>query len=802
MKEAYHFIGIAGIGMSAIARLLLQQGKKVSGNDLSASPLKDSLRALGAEIFDVHAASNVSERCTVVYSSDIKNDHVELQKARELGCRILHRSEMLAQLFHAVKFPLAVTGTHGKTTTSSLLTTVLRYAQQDPCYAVGGILQKEGVNSGWGKGQYFVIEADESDSSFLHYSPYGAIVTNIDLDHMNHFKTEKALIEAFKTFTEQVFSKQHLVWCGDDERLCSLKLPGVCYGFNTGCDFQIKNYKQTGWKSVFDIVWKDHIYSSVEISLPGKHAALNAAAVFALCTLLGIEEEGIRGGLASFGGVKRRAEKIPSHENVTIIDDYAHHPTEVEATLKGIRLAAGSRRLIAVFQPHRYSRLATLVNDLPQFYKSYLDADQVVVTDLYAAGEQPIEGINTKLVYDALKQKLGSKVYYCPKETLIKELNKMSHPQDVYIFLGAGDITKIAHEAAGYFREHPPRKWKIGVVFGGPSAEHHISFNSARFIIQNLSPQIFDIETFGISKSGEWRSCKPEKDIIGDKTQPKALSAEVLESLLGCDVFFPIMHGTFGEDGVVQGFLETLGKPYVGCGHRSSALCMDKVLAKKVAAYHGLPIVPFMHVGHKEWLKNRESITAEIASVIKYPAIVKPSHLGSSICVSEVSGIHQLEEALDNVFKADTDAIIEKRLKARDIEFAVLGNEEAVVFPPGEVCTGGEIYSYEDKTGSKHPPTDTKAALSPHQISKGMELALEAYKACGCQGWARVDFLLDEEGTFWFNEINPIPGCSAISLYPRMCELHGFAPQLLLNELVLSAFAKHREQQHKYTYQP
>lgn len=798
--EKYHFIGIAGIGMSGIARLLLQQNQKVSGSDISNSPLKAELRSLGAEIYDEHSASNVSDATKVIYSSDIKEDHVELVEGKKR--KLFHRSEMLAEIFHASKMPLAVTGTHGKTTTSSLLVSALIAAKCNPSYAVGGILQNEGVNSNWGTGIPFVIEADESDGSFLHYFPFGAIITNIDFDHMNHYKTEEALLKAFKEFANHVTAKEKLVWCGDDQRLCSLKLPGVSYGFSQTCDFQIKNYQQSAWEGTFDLVWKDRFFSSINISLPGRHAAFNAAAVFVLCFLLGVEERGVREGLASFKGVQRRTQRLETHENITIIDDYAHHPTEIEATLKGIRKAIGHQRLIAVFQPHRYSRLAALVDDLPTFYKAFLDADHIFVTDLYSAGESPIQGINTELVLNALKQKLGSKVEYCPKPALISKLHAFSHPLDVYAFLGAGDITKVAHDAADYFKRNGPKKWQIGVVFGGPSVEHSVSINSARFVVQNLSESIFEVKAFGVSKNGEWYTCQADNTSIMNNPTGKVISAEMLESLLACDLFFPIMHGTFGEDGVVQGFLETLGKPYVGCNHRSSAVCMDKVLSKKIAAFHGINVVPFVHVTSKQWKNCPQEVLKEIESTLTFPLIVKPSHLGSSVCISEVFEEAELEEALHHVFKADTDAVIENRLIVRDIEFAVVGNEEITVFPPGEVCTGGKIYSYEDKVGSSGPNTEKNAMLSPELIKEGIEIVKKVYQACGCHGWSRVDLFLDQEGIFWFNEINPIPGCTSISLYPQICELHGLTPKKLMNELVLSAFAKFRDIQHKRTFQP
>lgn len=803
MTEQHHFIGIAGIGMSAIARILLQQGKKVSGSDTGSSPLKQQLRELGAIVYDEHKKENTPKEGTVVYTSDVNHSHIELETAKENGCTIKHRSEMLAELFHAVDYPLAVTGTHGKTSTSSLLASVFEQAQKQPSYALGGILVSENANSKSGDSPYFVIEADESDGSFLKYRPFGAIITNIDLDHMNYYLTEEKLHEAFSQFADQVRSPQHLIWCNDDRRLRELDLSGIGYGFNEDSDAVLSNYRQKGWTSVFDLTWDKKVFQDIEVALPGKHMALNATGVFLLCMQLGLDEKAIRRGLAFFKGVERRSQKVTSEPNVTIIDDYAHHPAEIEATLRGIREAVGDARLMAVFQPHRYSRLASLVDQLPQLYQSFSSADLVVVTDIYAAGEKPIPGIDEQLIYQALKKELGSRVLFVPKGELIKNLLPMIRSLDVVVCLGAGDITKIAHALGQETLKTPPKKWRVGVAFGGPSSEHDISVNSAKFVFKHLDPQLFDVESFHVSKEGAWNKSSTQET----NSQPLALATkpiahDVLDKLLECDVFFPVMHGTFGEDGIVQGFFEALGKPYVGCNHRASAVCMDKVMSKKLAAFHGLKVVPFIHLTEQEWIKDKEASLDIILNTLSFPLIVKPSHIGSSINVNEANTYEELKESIDIAFKSDTDVVIELRLKIRDIEFAVLGDGPAAVYPPGEVCTNGKIYSYEDKVGSNGPETAVKAALPDELIKKGRELAAIAYKACNCQGMARVDFLLDEENDFWFNEINPIPGMTSISLYPKICEQNGLPPQELMKSLILNAFARNRRQKEKWLFQP
>lgn len=804
MTQQTHFIGIAGIGMSAIARILLQQGKKVSGSDTSKSELKETLRGLGAEIFDKHEESNVPEQAVVVYTSDVNDKHIEMQAAKKKDCIIMHRSEILAEIFHGVDYPLAVTGTHGKTTTSSLLAWVLQEAQRQPSFALGGILSAEGVNSKKGEGPYFVIEADESDGSFLRYRPFGAIVTNIDLDHMNYYQTEESLIDAFRKFTDQVRSPQHLVWYGDDKRLLDLDLSGICYGFGEQCDAILSNYRQNEWASTFDLSWEGKLFPAIEVALPGKHMALNAAAVFILCIQLGLDEKAIRRGLANFKGVNRRSQKVPSDPHVTVIDDYAHHPAEVESTLQGIREAVRDAKLTAVFQPHRYSRLAALAEDLDQLYTAFLPADHIIITDIYAAGEKPIPGIDEQLIYNTLKKELGSKVLYVRKDKLTQYLLENARPLDVIVCLGAGDITHTAHALGEKLIASPPQKWRVGIAFGGPSSEHDVSVNSAQFVFNHLDPQLFDVEPFHVSKGGEWNATRLIKDETSETTvfTSKPIAHDVLDKLLKCDVFFPIMHGTFGEDGIVQGFFEALGRPYVGCNHRASAVCMDKVMSKKLAAFHGLKVVPFVHVTEYDWKQNSKAILDKILDTITFPLIVKPSHIGSSINVNEALDREELKDYITQAFKSDTDVLIESRLRVRDIEFAVFGDAPTAVYPPGEVCTNGKIYSYEDKVGPNGPQTTTQAVLSKELIQKGCDLAAIAYKACNCQGMARVDFLLDEENNFWFNEINPIPGMTSISLYPQICEQNGLPPKELIKSLIINAFARSRKQKEKWQFQP
>lgn len=444
MSDNYHFIGIGGIGMSGLARLLLDQNFFVSGSDIAFNYTIEGLIKAGATIHKGQAASNITAGTTVVYSSDIQADNPEYSAALSLQCPLLHRSDLLARLTKD-KCSLAVAGTHGKTTTSSLLATVLVEAGVDPSFAVGGMLPQFQSNSHCGQSDLFVFEADESDGSFLKYTPFGAIVTNIDNDHLDAYTGSTAVLtEAFRTFLSQVKSSEHVFWCGDDPHLLQLHVKGQSYGLGESCDWRVSNVQQNGFHLFFDLKGPETAYSEIALNLSGMHNALNAAAVFALASSLNISEESIRKSLKTFKGILRRCERKGEFEGVLFIDDYAHHPTEILTTLQGIRRAVQSRRLIAVFQPHRYSRTRACLGQYGQVFGS---ADEVIVTDIYGAGEAPILGLSHEQIIHEIRQAMDIPVQYVPRSALGHQLSQFVQPHDVVVTLGAGDITKVASEA-------------------------------------------------------------------------------------------------------------------------------------------------------------------------------------------------------------------------------------------------------------------------------------------------------------------------------------------------------------------
>lgn len=749
-----------GIGMSGLARLLLMQKISVSGSDLN--PVAPELKELGAIFYEGHAQENVPEGAAVIYSTAVKGDNVEMARAREIGCEVLHRSELLRRIAQTKK-PLAVTGTHGKTTTSALLAHLLNTAGLKPSYMVGGILGNSGTNADFQEGDHFVLEADESDGSFLNVLPFGAIVTNAGIDHLDHWGSPEKILEGYKTFLSKVQSSL-LLWCYDDANLKALNPKGIGYGFSPDAPARLLAFEQKGFSISYDLSYKGRHYKRLEVALTGRHNALNSAAVFLLALELGADEKALREGLQTFKGVGRRLEKRGEVRAVAVFDDYAHHPTEIKATLRALRDAIGPRRLIAVFEPHRYSRFQALYED---FQKAFKEADLLYITDIYSAGEAQIAGVEPKL----------PNASYIPRSELLKTLKPTLLPHDVVVTLGAGSITHFSRDLIQALQEEPPRKLQVAVAFGGMSVEHDISILSKEHVARSLRKELYEVREVEVTQDGRW--------LIG------GVECEPTAALDGADVVFPVFHGPFGEDGTVQGMFEILRLPYVGCSHRSAAIAMDKALTKRLALFSGVQTAPFVSLSRRDWMRG--NIPANLSQELQLPVFVKASHLGSSIGVVKVECWSKLDAALEEVFRVDDELIVEQGISGREIEFACLGNDPVTVFPPGEVLTGGKFYDFASKYLEGGMQSTCEPDLPEEAIAEGCELARRVYLACGCKGMARVDFFYDRQGRFWLNEINPIPGFTKISLYPKLCERHGLKASDLMDTLITLALQRMRQ---------
>ena len=449
---AVHLVGIGGAGMSGIARLLLAAGVRVSGSDLKDSPPLMQLRSAGARVQIGHRADNVGDADAVVVSTAIPADNVEVIEARRRAIPVWARAQVLAALM-ARRRGVAVAGTHGKTTTTSMLAVILERAGADPTYLVGGDLNESGSNARSGEGELFVAEADESDGSFLLLHPNVAVVTNVEEDHMDFYPDRSAVEAAFAAFCRQA---RVVVACGDDPGVRRI-LPGdrrvVTYGEDPDNDVRVEDVEVFSGGSRGRLRFPDGVVD-VEVGSPGRHHVLNAAAAVAAANEVGVPPSVGASTLASFSGVRRRFERRGIAGGAEFVDDYAHHPTEIAATLAAAR-AHGGKRVVAVFQPHRYTRTASHWRSLGE---SLGTADVVVLTDVYGAGEVAIPGVTGKLVVDALAEAWpGTRAIYLPhRADLASFLAREVREGDLVLTMGAGDVTMVAEETAALMARGAP----------------------------------------------------------------------------------------------------------------------------------------------------------------------------------------------------------------------------------------------------------------------------------------------------------------------------------------------------------
>jgi UDP-N-acetylmuramate--alanine ligase len=441
-----HFVGIGGIGMSGIAEVLLNLGYKVSGSDIKGSDTTERLKKLGGEIFIGHQAGNIASPHVVVISSAVKNDNVEVIAAREKQVPVIPRAEMLAELMR-LKYGIAIAGAHGKTTTTSMVATVLAAGGIDPTVVIGGKLNSIGTNAKLGQGEFLVAEADESDGSFLMLSPAIAVVTNIDAEHLDYYKDINEIKEAFLTFINKVPFYGVSILCLDEAHVQSL-IPRVrkrfqTYGLSPEADYQVREISLRPLGSKFKVLHHARDLGWFELSVPGVHNINNCIAAIAVARELDIDIEVIRKALKNFGGVQRRFQIKGEANGITIVDDYAHHPTEVKATLAAA--AAGmERRVVVVFQPHRYSRTQ---HQLKEFFAAFTQADALVVMDVYAAGERPITGISGRIVCEGIKKHGHRDVTFIPeRDKIVEHMVSVLKKGDLMITLGAGDVWKLGEE--------------------------------------------------------------------------------------------------------------------------------------------------------------------------------------------------------------------------------------------------------------------------------------------------------------------------------------------------------------------
>lgn len=452
--ERIHFVGIGGAGMSGIAEVLVNEGYRISGSDIAPNAVTNRLTAKGVEIFFGHAAENVTGASVVVASTAINKQNPELLAATELRIPVVRRAEMLAELMR-YRHGIAIAGTHGKTTTTALATQIYSEAGLDPTFVNGGLVKSAGTNARLGCSRYLIAEADESDASFLHLQPMVCVVTNIEADHMDTYGGDfEVLKQTFIDFIHNLPFYGLAVMCIDDpvvrELLPRVGRPMLTYGFAEDADVRLVNYTQTGQQGHFTVLRNDKPALNITLNIPGKHNALNASAAIAVATEEGVSDDAIMRALVEFEGTGRRFDHLGEFEtgngNVMLVDDYGHHPSEVDVTIQAARAGWPDKRLVMIFQPHRYSRTRDLYDDFANVLEQ---VDVLVMLDVYSAGETPIAGADSRSLCRTIRSRAKIDPIFVPQaENLPAILANIIQNDDLVLTQGAGDVGKIARQLA------------------------------------------------------------------------------------------------------------------------------------------------------------------------------------------------------------------------------------------------------------------------------------------------------------------------------------------------------------------
>lgn len=445
--------------MSGIAEVLINLGYEVTGSDRRESNVTDHMQKIGAKVFFDHQSENVSSAHVVVVSTAVKSDNIEMVSAREQMIPVIPRAEMLAELMR-MKYGVAIAGTHGKTTTTSLIATVLAAGQLDPTVVNGGRIKSIGSHAKLGQSEFLVAEADESDGSFLQLSPALAVVTTLDEEHLDHYKTFDNMKEAFLTFMNRIPFYGASIICSDEPSLQSmipqLEKRYITYGLNSQADYNARNISVQGMRTKFEVIFRGKRLGQVVSPLPGQHNVCNTLAAIAVGMELDLDFETIKDSLQSFTGVQRRFEVLNQRNEYILVDDYGHHPAEIQATLKTAKEVWPDRKLIVIFQPHRYSRTLHLMK---QFWSAFNDADHLILMPIYPAGEEPLEGASTTLMEQGIKDCGHKNVEYLEtRKDILFRLQQILKRGDVIMTLGAGDIGELNRELIPHLHPNLPDK--------------------------------------------------------------------------------------------------------------------------------------------------------------------------------------------------------------------------------------------------------------------------------------------------------------------------------------------------------
>ncbi|MBI1757252.1 MAG: D-alanine--D-alanine ligase [Fimbriimonas ginsengisoli] len=735
--RAFFLVGIGGAGMSALALMLRRRGFAVRGTDSSQSEATDALLREGIEVRIGHSGKDLRDGDAVVLSDAIALEgSPEVARTRQLGQPLFRRSQVLGWLLLGRK-TIAVTGTHGKTTTTGMIGAALIAAGLDPLVVVGANVPEWGGPVVEGKGEWAVVEACEAYDSFHDLDPMLVVLTSLEADHLDYHKTYENLRESVLRFARSVPAEGALVFSMSDG---GARDAGVAAGV-----------RAVGYCG-------SDLPSALKLVLPGEHNRLNAAGALATAKLAGADAGRALEGIAAFKGAERRLQVLAEDlAGVTVVDDYAHHPTEIEASLKALRERYPGRRIVVAYQPHLYSRTAALI---PEFAGALDGADLLLLTDIYPAREEPIPGISSARIAELCHTDVR---YISSRHLLPKGAAQRAQLGDIVVGMGAGTIAEFAPAFIKLWsrRNDPSRRVRVAVVFGGDNAEREVSILSGRAIHRALLLKGYESRLVDISEM--------------------LLSSGDLTSLVGedrPDVAFLAVHGPNAEDGAIQGLLELLHLPYTGSGVRESAVAMDKHLTKQILAAAGLPVPLGVLI---------RSPDEEIA--ITPPCIVKPNAQGSTVGLSFVREASELAGAVARAFRYDDEVVVEDWIEGMEVSVPVLGDR---ALPVVEIAPASGCYDF----AAKYTPGATEeiipARLEPAMTAKVQDYALRAHRALECDGATRTDFMVRVDEAFIL-ELNTLPGMTGTSLLPSSARAAGISFEDLVDWMVRDALGRYAQ---------
>lgn len=740
----FFFVGIGGAGMSGIAAMMLRRGLTVFGSDAVSSPVIQSLVNQGAAIGIGHSAERITEGMAVVLTDaiDLKTSP-EVRRAEELGLPIFRRSQVLGWLLKDKKV-IAVSGTHGKTTTSGMLGVAMRAAGMDPTIVVGAEVPDFGGATVEGSGLWAVVEACEAYDSFHDLQPEVMLLTNLEPDHLDFHGSWENLKESVNKFARKIPLTGALFYCVEDKgaREIAEEFGGTAIAYDAG-------------------EWPNP--RSGTMRLPGRHNWLNAqGALMVAARVSNKSMDDLLPAVANYGGAERRLQII-SDGDITVIDDYAHHPTEIRASISALKSRYTNRRLVVVFQPHLYSRTRDF---LPQFAKELSEADYLVLTDIYPAREEPIAGMSS----GRIAEMVSCPVDYVPSRHLLaRKVMEIVRPGDVVVGMGAGNIASFAGQFVAELRR--PAKKRVAILYGGDSAEREVSLHTGRGVYNALK-ETYTCELLDAS------------ELLLGKGSISALMGDHRP-----DVAFLAVHGTNAEDGAIQGFCNLLHIPHTGSGIQASALAMDKQMTKMILREKGLPVPEGVVVKKADWLHDAERVLNDLpVALIDKPSIVKPNQQGSTVGLSFTHGRDELRAGIEKALHYDDVALVEERVAGMETSTPVLGDR---VLLPVEIAPASGVYDFE----SKYTPGATEeicpARLDPAVLATLQDLALRAHQALGCEGATRTDMIVDGSSAVIL-EVNTLPGLTPTSLLPKSAETCGVSYQELCVWLVEDALRRAR----------